>query len=239
WRSPRSTKGRPMTDDPRSGPQPPAAALPGLERAYLLPRDDVAAAALLGAVPRWQQPGSLTITAVAKVLNQGEGLLYWANRVGLEGKTLEEARTAGRSGGTKAHTAFTATTDEPRPDGCGGILAWHEQTHAHLIATERWVATATPPLIHGKGDYVRHADGGGIVVGDAKPLGAGKTYFEQHVQVAGYAYAIGQAGVAVAGTEILLYDDVDFHVVPGIVSLDLFHSLARLAHTVQRLKAQL
>ena len=232
-----------MTDDPQTAPQTPAAALPGLERRYLLPRDDEAAAALLGGVARWQVPGSLTITQVAKTLNQGEGLLYWANKMGLEGKTLDDARNPGRTGGTRAHTAFTAWADEPQPEGCGGILRWHAETQAQLIATERWVATTEDPLVHGKGDYIRQAvDAQGapaVIVGDAKPLGAGKTYFEQHVQVAGYAYVLSTWGVRVAGTEILLYDDGDYHIVAGIVGSTLFHSLARLAHTVHRLKAQL
>jgi hypothetical protein len=231
-----------MTDEPTTAPQTPSAALPGLERRYLLPRDDEAAAALLGGVARWQQPGSLSITQVAKVLNPGEGLLYWANKVGLEGKTLDEARNNPRSSGTKAHTAFTASADE-RPDGCGGILKWFEETHPQLLATERWVATTDDPLVHGKGDYIRRSvDEHGrpaVIVGDAKPLGSGKTWFEQHVQVAGYAYVLSSWGVRVAGTEILLYDDADFHPVAGIVSGDLFRSLARLAHTIERLKAQL
>jgi hypothetical protein len=208
---------------------------------YLLPRDDAAAAALLSAVPRWQATGSLTITQVAKVLNPGEGLLYWANKVGLEGKTLEEARGPKRSSGTRAHTAFTAPPGEhgERPANSGGILRWHEERHVRLIATERWVATREHPLVHGKGDYIRSEEGG-VIVGDAKPLsGGGKTYFEQHVQVAGYAYALEANGVNVVGTEILLYDDQDFHVVPGIVTTALFQSLARLAHTVERIKSQL
>jgi hypothetical protein len=213
-----------------------------MARRYLLPRDEERAAALLGSVPRWQAGGSRAIGQVAKVLNPGEGLLNWANRVGLEGKTLEEARSPKRSGGSKAHTAFTAFADV-LPEGSGGIVKWAAETAPVILATERWMASLDAPAVHGKADYVRAgpvvAGITPLIVGDAKPLGNGRTYFESHVQVAGYAYCLEQAGLVVAGTEILLYDDRDYHVVPGVVSTVLFASLARLAATIERLKAEI
>jgi hypothetical protein len=145
------------------------------------------------------------VTDVSKIINPGEGLLNWANKVGREGKTLNQARKQGLGDGRTFHTftervargddpAFLRATLPSRWPISGFIDAfteWWEQTRPEVLHAEVNVAWEEF-MVRGRVDLVRrctvsecycHGEGGWLV--DYK-TGGHRLYAEAHVQIDGY-----------------------------------------------------
>ena len=165
---------------------------------------------------------SVAITKVAKVLNPGEGLLRWANSVGLEGKTLEQARGSGRSSGSSVHQVMEALAGRRAMPRKGELSAaarpyavelyrWWTGNDVQAHSVEVEVASQVHRF-HGRMDYARwcrapgcHCFGEGVVLGDVK-TGASSPFPEHLVQLTGYRVAWPESGYDprhVCGTEVL------------------------------------
>lgn len=145
-----------------------------------------------------------SVTNVAKIVNPGEGLLRWANRVGLEGKTLDEGRGSGTSNGTLVHRCFERLvagddptevrrthTTQPLANYVNGLVSWWEQTGPQVLHVEASVKSL-PLMVRGRIDCVRKCDtvnchcyGEGARISDFK-TGGHNLYFEPHLQGDGY-----------------------------------------------------
>lgn len=67
-----------------------------------------------------------SVTTIIGRFKDSGGLLYWANKAGLEGETLDQAREPAATAGTMAHTLVEAhLRDEPEPNltGDGDTIA--------------------------------------------------------------------------------------------------------------------
>lgn len=88
------------------------------------------------------------VTTVSKVVNPGEGLMHWANKQGLNGKALKDARSKGTSSGTIVHRAFERIVKgEAQPqDVLNGVT--DATLRAYLTAMTGWVAATEPDVVH-------------------------------------------------------------------------------------------
>jgi hypothetical protein len=148
----------------------------------------------------------VAVTDVAKIVNPGEGLMRWANKVGREGKTIEEARKTGTFGGRLVHKCAErlAAGDDPVTVRAQGPSAW--PVRGHVGALCQWWEDTAPDVkavelnvsgdehrCRGRIDFLRACDlpecccyGEGVVVTDFKAQGH-TLYREQHLQGGGYA----------------------------------------------------
>lgn len=240
--------------DPSQASQRPSEARP-VRPGFLLERDGALSTELLaglpGAVPWGGYPGSLSMGEVSKVINPGEGLMRWANRIGLQGVTMDDHRAATQSRGNVAHAVLEQRGGEAPERGTPGygVWLWWATEKPRLLACEVRVATSgLAPDVHGKLDAAyavvdpdgRPATDGdcyAVVVVDFKPMG--RTFLEQHIQVSGYAWALSEQGVHVARPELVLYDDRSYQVVPSVVTIEMARSYARMAARTKALKSAL
>jgi len=146
-------------------------------------------------------PGVTTITG-----NLGwskEPLIRWANRMGLAGTELEDARKGPAQTGTIAHAAIEAEIGGTVADLSGLELAqrvavevildrwvaWKEQHVAHVLLSERPLTSATLKY-GGRLDMVFQGEDGKTWLCDVK---TGGIYPEGLVQVAGYAMLVEES----------------------------------------------
>lgn len=175
--------------------------------------------ALFGALDTDAQPW-VAVTTIVRCLNQGEGLLKWAHRMGMEGKSMEEARAAGQRRGLKGHEllAHLWAGDEIEGEFAPALTDWYRTQRVELEAVERQIRH--PKLrYNGRADYLRRVpesvvrqsvpdlarfeqEPWPVIVGDIKTNG--RAYLETHLQVDAYGRALLAEGANVWGTEILL-----------------------------------
>lgn len=164
---------------------------------------------------------SVAITKVAKVLNPGEGLVRWANKVGLAGRTLEQARGGGKQTGTKVHSALKTLMDGHQPDlsdypeaGRGYVRQltdWWTHNDVQGLYLEEEVRSERHRF-HGRLDLVRrcttrfcHCYGEGARVADVK-TGTNRAYAEHHLQLSAYKLGwpeCGKAPLHICGAEVV------------------------------------
>lgn len=138
-------------------------------------------------------PGCTTICA--HVDGSPEGLLVWANRGGLEGKTLDDMRGAADVG-TWTHAAAEANLhgevyeipEEATPEqraqveqGIDNFQRWRDQNDPELVAVERSLISERHRF-GGTLDYVMRIAGRTVLL----DLKTGGIYGKQLVQLAGY-----------------------------------------------------
>jgi len=145
-----------------------------------------------------------SVTTINKLLNIGgsEGLIYWANQVGLAGKTLEEARKNTADVGSYAHHWMEADVKnmpyDPETVGMTAkqlelVIASHEQWDRWRRQTKIEFLDAEVSLVSeahkygGTSDFVGTiVDGKTILVlGDLK---TGGVYPEALMQIAAYGH---------------------------------------------------
>lgn len=199
--------------------------------------------------PGAQAPGSVAITKVTKaVVAPGDGLLRWANKLGLDGTSLDEHRARARPAGTSAHANFEAiASGQPvrvPHERDQALLRWLAERHVWPVACEFQVASLRG--FHGRVDYARTATGPDadalmengylpLVVGDFKPPKASR-YPDSHLQVAAAIAALEEEGEEVLGGEIVeIGPGGYYHVEPcrataedWYSALDWYRRLARL-----------
>lgn len=79
-----------------------------------------------------------SVTTIIGRFKESGGLLYWANQAGLDGKTLDEARTPAATAGTMAHDlveAFINGQDLPDLVGDETVVA---NAHSAFDVYKRW-----------------------------------------------------------------------------------------------------
>jgi hypothetical protein len=127
--------------------------------------------------------------------------MRWANKIGREGKSLDEVRDTGT--GIDMHKVFEKVVrgeDVPwdeltlRQRGLAqAIVRWFEGGQRRVLHTEVSLSSAKY-MLRGRTDYVRacvlpscQCAGTGAVLGDLKTGGL-RVYVESHLQVAGYVW---------------------------------------------------
>jgi len=137
-----------------------------------------------------------SVTTILKLISIGgnEGLLYWANQLGLDGKTLEDGRRTAADVGTMAHSAIEAAiklesieldaTEEQRAMVASCVAEWQRWTdRSRLIPQETEVSLVSDRLrFGGTLDMVCSLDGR-LSVLDIK---TGNIYPEHLCQVRAY-----------------------------------------------------
>lgn len=147
----------------------------------------------------------VAVTTVARVVNPGEGLLYWANKVGREGKTIQQARSSGTDNGKALHRVvericagsdpeevrLTTPAGFPLSGFVGGLVRWWQDNDVQPLHSEADVSS-TKLMVRGRVDLVRKCDvsgclchGDGAVLTDFK-TGGHRVYREAHIQGDGY-----------------------------------------------------
>lgn len=151
------------------------------------------------------------VQTVSKVINPGEGLLRWANGVGLRGQTLDEARKPSQGSGTTLHSfaqqlakrpeVLFVDEDRPLPAFGLALMNWWEATNPIVLHQEVEVESARL-MVRGRIDLVRACDaaecvchGEGAVVVDYKTGGAATVFDEAHLQGDGYREIWFDSGV--------------------------------------------
>ena len=140
-------------------------------------------------------PGAST---VAKIISDPGGLLYWANKQGLEGRTLQDARKGAADAGTLAHAMVEAHLQGEDPQALldgqpvetatgaetafGAFLDWRESQTFEPITTEAAFVSETYRF-GGTIDAVGLTSGGKVTLCDWK---TGKAYEEHLLQLSGY-----------------------------------------------------
>lgn len=111
-----------------------------------------------------------SVTTIIGRFKDSGGLLYWANKAGLEGKTLDQARTPAATAGTMAHTLVEAhLRDEPEPilTGDADTIAKARQAYQTYLKwegmTKLEIRHAEVPLISEKYRFGGRLDAVGIV----------------------------------------------------------------------------
>ena len=195
------------------------------------------------------------VSAVAKLINPGEGLIRWANQQGLEGRPLNRARRS--SEGTQAHAILQRLTrDGVFPDAAehyetplwGPVVAmgnWYRSGPREFLDAERRLKSTRRMLV-GRCDYVRacrlpHCPcrGSGGVLGDLKTGGL-TVYIEAHYQVAGYRSLWEEVGLmpTICRGEVLAVDGRgNFRVVPAVATPEQFDRLFAVWQDVQSNRA--
>lgn len=169
-----------------------------------------------------------SVTTINKLLSIGgnEGLLYWANQLGLEGKTLEDGRKTAADVGTLAHAAVEASlknqpfdiealglTDEQATMVVSCLAEWERwraRSRLNIVASE--VSLVSERMLYGGTlDCIAEIDGQ-LSVLDLKTGGA--IYPEMLMQVSAY----GELWKEARGGEIQEYHlvrvgkaDASFH----------------------------
>ena len=135
-----------------------------------------------------------------------DGLMYWANKMGREGKDLNQARQGAADIGTIAHALVEAHIDisgegieaakerilaaapeayrGPALEAFGAYLVWERQSRGTIIATEVWFVDEEWET-GGCIDAIRIEDDGSIALLDWKSSNG--TYEDMVVQVTAYA----------------------------------------------------
>ena len=152
---------------------------------------------------KYMSPGGIVcpgVTTIIKRYSDQEGLIAWANKIGLEGKTLAMARDKRADVGKLAHAMCAAylagQTWAPAPrdeaqdideasEHCARFVTWWEQSELTVAATELPLVSAEY-LFGGTMDLVARDPSGGLIVADIK---TGRTggYPEWLAQLGGYA----------------------------------------------------
>jgi hypothetical protein len=192
------------------------------------------------------------VTTVSKILNPGPGLMNWANKQGLAGKTLKQSFGGNTKRGLevhRAHEALVKGTDigvpsrEARPF-VKSLVAWWRETQPNVCYTEVNLSCERL-MVRGRVDGVRLCGdpdcvcyGEGAVVYDFKS-GSDRIYDEAHLQGDGYR-ELWHAGSLrprhLCGVEfIALPEDGPARVVPCkaapgdfLAALDLWRRMQRL-----------
>ena len=148
------------------------------------------------------------VTTVIEVIDKGDGVLRWANRHGLEGRTLEQAReTRGTGEGSKVHLLWehlAAGQDRIMfGDGTGyspnygpAFMAWWDGSYPEGRPPRPLAAEVNLQSerhrVRGRADGARVCDrpgcacfGEGVILVDFKS-GYDRSYYEMHVQLDGY-----------------------------------------------------
>lgn len=148
-------------------------------------------------------PGAST---VAKIIGESGGLLYWANKQGRLGKTLEDARKTEADAGTLAHSMVEAHLHGEDPEKClegqyvetvagartafGAFLDWRSVEHFEPIIVEASFVSETHRY-GGTLDAIGKSGSEGLTtLCDWK---TGKAYPEHILQLAGYRHLYEEA----------------------------------------------
>lgn len=160
----------------------------------------------MAATPYYNSQGRRVpaVTTICRQLGWStDNLLGWANRVGLEGLTLDQAREPAANIGQIAHAMAEAyikgeTLDtskvapellEPAQRSFGEYKEWHDQNVVEVLACEVPLVSETLQY-GGRMDLVFIDRQGRVVMSDLK-TGSG-LYGDQLVQVAGYGILWGE-----------------------------------------------
>lgn len=149
--------------------------------------------------PAYQDSSGAKVPSVTTIIGRFKdsgGLLYWANKCGLEGKTLDQAREPAATAGTMAHELVEAhLRGEPEPvlTGNGDVI---EKARAAYSAYLKWESMTHLEVRHAEVALVsdRHRFGGRLdaigVVGNELVLVDWKTsnsvYSDYLLQLAAY-----------------------------------------------------
>lgn len=138
-----------------------------------------------------------SVTTILSRFKESGGLLYWANKVGLEGKTLDEARAPAATAGTMAHDLVEAHINKrstPELHGNADVVA---RAKAAFETYLKWADMYKLTIRHTEVSLVSnaHAFGGRLDAiganGDGLALLDWKTsnavYADYLLQLAGYA----------------------------------------------------
>jgi hypothetical protein len=175
-------------------------------------------------------------TTITKRFSSSEGLVRWANQIGLEGKSMDEERDNAAGAGKLAHSMieniihgrdyaadirradFSDDQWDKALEAVGAFASWREQVHLEVLLTEM-------PLVSEK-----HRFGGTLdiwarvrdrlTVIDLKT--SGRVYGEMILQQAGYAILLDENGHGRAEQISLLrlgkeHADFHFHAYPRSV----------------------
>ena len=137
-----------------------------------------------------------SVTTILGRFKECGGLIYWANKQGLEGLTLDEARTPAAVAGTLAHSlveAYVNGWEEPElqaptdvvekaRNAFSNFLRWAEQSRLQFVHTEHALVSELHRF-GGRFDAVAEQPGGLFVMVDFK---TGSLYLEHLLQVAAY-----------------------------------------------------
>lgn len=134
------------------------------------------------------------ITTVTKeALHPGEGLIRWAHRIGLEGKSMDDVRAKRKGEGTGLHASLELLirghVDPATPQEVAFAQWWggFRAVGATLHATERPIEDRVL-RVRGRVDLLAQMEPGHLRVIDVK---SGKSiYRDAHFQVAGYVEAL-------------------------------------------------
>ena len=137
-----------------------------------------------------------SVTTITSRFKESGGLIYWANKQGLEGLTLDEARTPAAVAGTLAHSLVEAHVNnwaEPELQAPADVIAkarsafenflrWAEHTRLEFVHTEH-ALVSEEHRFGGRFDAVAKQTDGRYVMIDFK---TGSLYLEHLLQVAAY-----------------------------------------------------
>lgn len=126
-----------------------------------------------GKYPVYKDGAGRTVPSVTTIIGRFKdsgGLLYWANKAGLEGKTLDEARAPSATAGTMAHSLVEAhLMGNPEPQLTGDADTVSKARHAY-ISYLKWEAMthleiryAEVPLVSEKYRFGGRLDAIGVV----------------------------------------------------------------------------
>lgn len=120
-----------------------------------------------------------SVTDLAKAMSgPQEGLIEWANRVGLEGKTLAEARTPRRDDGNRLHDELQRLVEgRPLADAADDAVVLMAEWWSSVGAVEAWAERSVRAVfgfdpeqveVWGRSDVLARVADGRYVVFDAK-----------------------------------------------------------------------
>lgn len=195
-------------------------------------------------LPGLEQEDWVGITTAAAALDKGDGLVQWANRVGLEGTSLDQYRREHRGAGVaKHHTLELIATDrghELPDEEVARLGPWLEACGGRILAAEHKVEH--PELRYrGRIDAIRLAHRESATILDERlfvegespitsawqldlPVVAvdwksyGRTYPQDHLQLAGYVHALRAQGFTCVGAEIVQPHGAGLRVTRGVAT---------------------
>ena len=137
-----------------------------------------------------------SVTTIINRFKDSGGLIYWANKQGLDGLTLDEARTPAAVAGTLAHSLVEAhvnSWEEPELQAPSDVIAkarnafenflrWAEQSRLDFVHTEHSLVSERHRF-GGRFDAVAKQVDGRYIMVDFK---TGSLYLDHLLQVAAY-----------------------------------------------------
>lgn len=188
-----------------------------------------------------------SVTDLAKAMSgPQEGLIEWANRVGLEGKTLAEARTPRRDDGNRLHDELQRLVEgRPLADPADDAVVLMAEWWSSVGAVEAWAEKSVRAVlgfdeeaveVWGRSDVLARVADGRYVVFDAKvgrkPYVGADNLIQVALYQAAWAFRLSQHHVSstvVDGAVVRVSPDGALRLVPSPWSTGQAISLAHTA----------